>query len=56
MAKRTPTTEIVTVTNNLVTVPDNKRAADLFARILRAVREQTAEEQRKRRSGRKSAA
>jgi hypothetical protein len=50
------TTEAVTVKNNLVTVADSKRAADLFARILRAVREQTEEDKRKRNRGRESAA
>jgi hypothetical protein len=30
-------------------VPDAKRAADLFSRILRAVREQTAEDEEEKR-------
>jgi hypothetical protein len=40
----------IAVNNKLSTVVDTKRAADLFARILRAVREQTAEDARKRNS------
>jgi hypothetical protein len=46
----------VTVKNNLETVPDSRRAADLFGRILRAIREQAAEEQREQQSGRGNAA
>jgi hypothetical protein len=55
MANQTPTTETVTVKNNLSTVSDSQRAADLFARILRAVREQ-AEEEREQKGEHKPAA
>ena len=37
--------------DSLSTVSDPARAADLFARILRAVREQTQEVENKRNSG-----
>ncbi len=56
MAEQTPVTEVVTVKNNLVAVPDSRRAADLFSRILQAVREQAAEEQQEQASGRNPAA
>jgi hypothetical protein len=39
----------------MTTVADAKRAADLFATILRAVREQTAEDEQKRNSGKSAA-
>jgi hypothetical protein len=45
MSSQQPTTENVTVTNQLATVPDSRRAADLFARILQAVREQRAKDE-----------
>ena len=55
MSKQKPPTEHVIVQNNLTTVPDSKRAADLFSRILRAVREQSEEDQRKQDSGKSAA-
>ena len=45
--KRPPDPEIA-AENQLETVQDNLKAADLFRRILRAVREQTEENRRKR--------
>jgi hypothetical protein len=55
--KQPPITETVTVNNMMTTVPDTERAVDLFARILRAVREQIAEDnQQKQESGEQSAA
>jgi hypothetical protein len=45
--KRPPDPEIVGE-NQLTTVKDNVRAADIFRRILRAVREQTEENRKKR--------
>jgi hypothetical protein len=51
MADRTPETEHITIRNSLSTVPDSRRAADLFATILRAVREQTAEESKQESGG-----
>ena len=44
-----PPTEEVRVRNQLVLVKNNRRASDLFARILRAVEEETEEQERKRR-------
>jgi hypothetical protein len=54
--RKQPETERVSVTNNLETVLDTARAADLFARIVRAVREQRAEDEEKRKNGFKPAA
>jgi hypothetical protein len=48
MTDETSTTDNITVKVDLSTVADSQRAADLFARILRAVREQTAEDQKKK--------
>jgi hypothetical protein len=56
MPREQPTTETVIVKNNMVTTPDSVRAAGLFARILRAVREQTAEDEQRGKSGHESAA
>jgi hypothetical protein len=57
MPNKQPITESVTVNNMMTTVPDTQRAADLFARILRAVREQGAEDEKQRqKSGEESAA
>jgi hypothetical protein len=53
--RKQPEPENVTVRNNLSTVVDNQRAADLFARVLRAVREQTQEDEEKRNSGKNAA-
>jgi hypothetical protein len=47
MADQTSTTDI-TVKIDLDTVVDSQRAIDLFARILRAVREQSIEDERKK--------
>ena len=49
MAENTPPeADHIRVTNHLATAVDSRRAADLFARILRAVCEQTREEQEKK--------
>jgi hypothetical protein len=49
---QTPESEEIKVTNKLATVCDDRRAADLFARILNAVRHQrTLDEQRKQDRG-----
>jgi hypothetical protein len=56
MANKKPATENITVKISLETVPDSARAAELFRRMLRAVREQTDEDQRKQDSAGKSAA
>jgi hypothetical protein len=50
MLRRKPRTKRelrITVVNRLGTTPNNARAADLFARILRSVREQTAERKKR---------
>lgn len=41
--------EIIRVKVKWEVIPDSKRAADLFSRILQAVRSQTAEDQQKAR-------
>jgi hypothetical protein len=43
-----PAPPSIAVKNRLVDVEDEPRAADLFRRILRSVREQTEENRRKR--------
>jgi hypothetical protein len=55
MSKRKPATDAITVKNNLETVPDSPRAADLFARMLRAVREQAREDKRQKSGGQDAA-
>jgi hypothetical protein len=49
MSKRKPPTR-VTVTNKLTLVSDQRRAADLFATILRSVRQATARREREKKS------
>ena len=60
MAERTPDADAenmdITVKNDVSTVPDSARAADLFSRILGAVREQRAEDDGQRNKERESAA
>jgi hypothetical protein len=55
MAEKKPATENITVKNNLGTVADPARATELFARMLRAVREQTQEDEQKRNGGKSAA-
>jgi hypothetical protein len=43
--------ETIRVKTDLTTVYDDRRACDLFARILRAVREQKADDEKRKRNG-----
>jgi hypothetical protein len=53
--RRIDAPEDITVTNNIGTLPDSKRAASLFATILRAAREQAREDRERQQKGGKAA-
>lgn len=46
--RKPPKSESIAAKTRLQTYPDNRGAAGLFCRILKAVREQTAENRKKR--------